>query len=240
MFILDNKRFIMKTNIILNSPDRELFGVVIRQQTKSGFLNLSDLQEAYLRARVLNGWSDKRVDHILSFDDNMERIYFLLKERGILMDVCLTTFIENAKKEGFIRYLKKLNVYQAKGARKNRTTWCDPYIWVLVAMELNPMLYAKVVIYLTDKLIINRIEAGNFYKGLTQAITKFQNVDYVKLAKALNYKVFGRHETGIRNLATKEELKKLYELESKIAFAVDMGYITNFEDCLKAISKTNQ
>lgn len=229
----------MKTNITLNSPDRELFGVIIRQQTKTGFLNLSDLQEAYTQARVKNGWGEKRVDHILSFDDNVERIYFLLKERGILMDVSLDTFIENAKKGGFIKYLKKLNVYQAKGARKNRTTWCDPYIWVLVAMELNPMLYAKVVIYLTDKLIINRIEAGNFYKGLTQAVGRFKDVDYVKLAKALNYKIFGRHETGIRNLATKEELKKLTDLESKIAFAIDMGYIKSFNDCIEAVAKTN-
>jgi hypothetical protein len=91
-----------------------------------------------------------------------------------------------------------------------------------------------------DKLILNRIEAGNFYKGLTQAVGRFKDVDYVKLAKALNYKIFGRHETGIRNLATKEELKKLTDLESKIAFAVDMGYIATFEDCIKTIDKINQ
>jgi hypothetical protein len=49
----------MKTNIIMNSPDRELFGIKIRQETKTNFLNLSDLQEAYTRARIQNGWSDK-------------------------------------------------------------------------------------------------------------------------------------------------------------------------------------
>ena len=33
----------MKTNIIMKSnSDRELFGIVIRQETKTGFLNLSD------------------------------------------------------------------------------------------------------------------------------------------------------------------------------------------------------
>jgi len=57
------------------------------------------------------------------------------------------------------------------------------------------------------------------------------------LAKALNHKIFNRHETGIRNLATKEQLQKLYELESNLAFAIDMGYITRFDDVINAIKK---
>ena len=224
----------MKTNIILNSPDRNLFDVNIRQETKTGFLNLSDLQEAYTRARVLNGWNDKRVDHIISYTENIERIFYLLKERK-LINVSLHTFIENAEKQTFLKYLKQLGVYKTTGARHTKTTWCDPYIWVLIAMELNPLLYARVVMWLGDKLILNRIEAGNFYKGLSKAVAKFENVDYVKLAKALNHKIFGRHEHGIRNLATKEELQKMYELESNVAFACDMGYIKNFDGCVDAI-----
>lgn len=49
----------MKTNVVLNSPDRELFGVKIRQESKTQMLNLSDLQEAYTIARVQNGWNNK-------------------------------------------------------------------------------------------------------------------------------------------------------------------------------------
>lgn len=44
--------------VILNSPDRELFGV-----SKTQMLNLSDLQEAYTIARVQNGWSDKDISN---------------------------------------------------------------------------------------------------------------------------------------------------------------------------------
>ena len=55
----------METNVTLKSKDRELFGVVIRQETKTGFLNLSDLQEAYTRKRIAEGWSEKRIDNIL-------------------------------------------------------------------------------------------------------------------------------------------------------------------------------
>ena len=222
----------------MHSSDRNLFEITIRQETKTGFLNLSDLQEAYTRARVLNGWSDKRVDDIMSSKANIERIYYILKERDLITTE-FSAFIQNVENIGLIKYLKSTGFYKTTGARHTRTTWCDPYIWVLIAMELNPALYAKVVLWLGDKLIINRIEAGNFYKGLTHAISKFKDVDYVKLAKALNYKVFGKHETGIRNLATKEELKKLTELESKIAFAIDMGYIKSFNDCIEAVNKAN-
>lgn len=226
----------MKSNIILNSPSRELFGVNIRQETKTGFLNLSDLQEAYTIARVKNGWGDKRIDHILNYKENSERIYYLLKERD-LINVSLLTFIENIENIGFLKYLKQLEVYKTTGRGENKTTWCDPYIWVLVALELSPVLYAKVVVFLTDKLIINRIEAGNFYKGLSKAITKFNNIDYSKLAKALNYKIFGRHETGIRNLATKEELEKLYQLEMNLAFSIDMGFLKSFGEVIKFLEK---
>lgn len=227
---------IMKTNIIMLSPDRELFGVKIRQETKTGFLNLSDLQEAYTRARIQNNWVDKRTDHILNYNDNICRIYYILHEQQ-LINVSLDTFIENTKRIGFLKYLKELGVYKTSGARHTKSTWCNQYIWVLVAMELNPMLFARIVMWVSDKLILNRIEAGNFYKDLSKAVAKFHNVDYVKLAKALNHKIFGRHENGIRNLATKEELQKLTQLESNLAFAIDMGFVKTFDDVINAIGK---
>lgn len=230
----------MKSNVIMHSPDRELFGIKIRQETKTGFLNLSDLQEAYTVARVLNSWKDKRIDDILSSKANTERIYYILKERN-LINTEFSAFIENCENIGLVKYLKTIGFYKTTGARSTKTTWCDPYIWVLIAMELSPMLYARVVIWLGDKLILNRIEAGNFYKSLSKALGKFkasgQEIDYVKLAKALNHKIFGRHETGIRNLATKEQLQKLYELESNLAFAIDMGFLKKFEDVITTINK---
>jgi len=228
----------MKSNVIMMSPDRELFGIKIRQETKTGFLNLSDLQEAYTVARVLNGWKDKRIDDILSSKANTERIYYILKERD-LINTEFSVFIQSCEKNGLVKYLKEVGFYKTNGARSNKATWCDPYIWVLIAMELSPLLYARVVLWLGDKLILNRIEAGNFYKSLSRALGVFkenrESIDYVKLAKALNYKIFGKHETGIRNLATKEQLQRLYELESNIAFAIEMGFLTTFEQTIQTI-----
>lgn len=227
----------MKTNVVMNSSDRELFNVKIRQETKTGFLNLSDLQEAYTRARVMNGWANRgEIQHILSQKENSERIFYVLKKRN-LINCDFTQFIEMSENQGLIKTLKQFNVYRTSGARASKTTWCNPDIFVLVAIELNPMLYAEVITWISDKLILNRIEAGNFYKGLSKAIAKFNDVDYIKLAKALNWKIFGRHETGIRNLATKEQLEKLYQLESYIAKCCDMGHLKTFNECIIEIEK---
>ena len=217
-----------------SEKDRELFGVVIKQETKTGFMSLTDLQEAYTHARVLNGWRDKRIDHIIKQVENSERIYYLLKEQG-LVNVSIDTFTEMVEKDGLIKVLKRAGVYKTTGRGENKTVMCNPYIWVLVAMELNPQLYAKVVTWLTDKLILNRIEAGNMCKALNSALYKIKNTDFSKIAIELNKKVFGKHEAGIRNTRSKEELEKLYRLEDRLAFAIERGYIKSTEEIIKAI-----
>jgi hypothetical protein len=229
----------MKTNIIMKSDqDRNLFGIVIRQETKTGFLNLSDLQESYTRKRIIEGWPEKRIDHILNYKYSHERIYYLLKEQGIIIPAP-TGFIEEVEKQGIVRTLKKYGVFKTTGARKTKTSWCNPYIFTLISLELNPEFYAKVVFWITDKLIINRIEAGDFCRSLNASIRKF-NPDgnqYMTLAKALNYIVFNKHEAGIRNTGTKEQLKELSSIEEKMAFAIDMGFIHSFDQLVLFLRK---
>lgn len=226
----------MKTNVVLASSDRELFGIKIKQETKTGFLNISDLQEAYTIARLKNGWHDKRISDILMSQSNTERIYYLLEKQQII-NTGFSAFMKTVKEIGLVKALKEVGAYKTSGARENKKTWCNPYIWVLIAMELNPELYATTVLWLGDNLIINRIEAGNFYKELSSAISRFQNPDYVKLAKGLNYVVFGKHETGIRNFATQSELKQMETLEGRLAFAINMGYIKTFDSLIDELRK---
>jgi hypothetical protein len=224
----------MKTNIILESQSRNLFGQIVRQQTKEGMLNLSDLQEAYTIARVKNGWVEKNISRIM--ENDKETLFYLLEKQGII-NIPMCSFIESINNQGFAKYMKTLGVYKTTGARNTKTVWVNPYIWVMVAMELNPIFKAEVIGWLTDSLIINRIEAGNFYKELSRAMSKFKDVNYVQVAKALNYCIFGKHETGLRNLATKEELKELERLESRLAFAIDMDYIKTFDELIIELQK---
>jgi hypothetical protein len=225
----------MKTNIVMKSEkDRELFGVVIKQETKTGFMSLTDLQEAYIHGRVLNGWSDKHLTEVFRDTANVERIYYILYEQGLIKSQ-ISEFMEMVSEKGTIKTLKSIGVYKTTGRGENKTVMCNPYIWVLVAMELNPQLYAKVVTWLTDKLILNRIEAGNFYKTLSSSLTKIQNPDYKNIAISLNIAIFGRHETGIRNTGSKEQLEELTRLEDRISFAIERGYIKNNAEIIKAI-----
>ena len=65
----------------MKSKDRILFDVVIRQDTKDSFLSLSDLNDAYIRAREINGWADRDMNNILMTDFVIERIYYVIIEQ---------------------------------------------------------------------------------------------------------------------------------------------------------------
>ena len=225
----------MKTNITMQSTkDRELFGVVIKQETQTGFMSLTDLQEAYTHARVLNGWRDHQVSDIMKTAQNWERIYYIMYEQ-CMIKTTFSGFMEYAEEHGIVKVLKECGAYKTTGRGDNKRVMCNPYIWTLVAMELNPQLYAKVVTWLTDKLILNRIEAGNFYKTLSSSLSRIESPDYKGIAIELNKRIFGRHETGIRNTASKEELEELTRLEDRIAFAIDRGFIKTTDEIIKAI-----
>ena len=147
--------------------------------------------------------------------------------------------MQNVNNQGITKVLKDNGAWVTKGARQTKTVWVNPYIFVMVAMDLNPLFKANVIEWLTDQLIINRIEAGNFCKALNTSISKFSpdGTQYMTLAKALNHIVFGKHETGIRNTGTKEQLKALANIEEKMAFAIDMDYITSFDMLLAELKK---
>jgi len=228
----------MKTNIIMKSEDRQLFGTVIRQETKTGFLNLSDLQHCFDSIRVQKGWTNKNIQELIGRTENIERIYYILEKQNIIT-LDLSKFIEMVNNKGIATTLKSFGEYKTTGARQTKTTYINPYIWILVALELSPEFYANAVIWLTDKLILNRIEAGNFYSALTNSIRKFNpsTDQYIQLAKALNYIIFGKHEPGIRNTGTKEQLRDLSSLEEKMAFTIDMGYITSLDTLLNELRK---
>ena len=248
-------------NIIMKSKDRILFDVVIRQDTKDSFLSLSDLNEAYIRAREINGWSEKRLNEILQRDSNVERIYYVIREQ-IFNEVDKTTktsFYENDKyaktrfyenypdyssfkkvvdEIGLPKVLKQLHLYRMTGRGENREVMCNPYIWVLVAMEMNPILYAKVVGWITDGLILRRIEASTLNKKLADAIkNNFSNPEYWKINVALNERVYGEHMRGIRNTSKEQGLVSLNGLQEVMAYLINHGIIHNQEELLRKIKE---
>jgi len=225
----------MKSNIILQSTDRDLFGITIRQNTKEQFLSVTDLQRAYEIARWQYGWTERRISDILNYDITKERIYYLLKERD-LIKASLNVFMEMVKSEGITKVLKGLQVYKTTGRGESKQVMTDPYIWMLLAMEMNPMIYANVVVWLTDTLIFDRIEAGNEFKPMNMSIsTIVNNPNYPLYAKEINKKVFGKHISGMRNLASSKELRKIADIEKMIIKAIENKWLKDEQSIVSFI-----
>lgn len=217
----------MKNNVVLKSTDRNLFGITIEQNTKDYFLSVSSLQKAYDVARWQYGWSDRKVADIMQTKEFKERVFYILESKGFIKTNILG-FMDMIEKEGIAKVLKGLGVYKTTGARQTKQTYCDPYIWILLALELNPMIYANVVIWLTDTLVFDRIEAGTEYMPMNSKIKEIiPNPNYQTYAKLINKKVFGKHVAGMRNLASANELRQIADVEKQIITAIDMKWIKN-------------
>lgn len=228
----------MKTNVILKSDDRVLFGHVIKQNTKDGgFLSVSDLQNAYNFARFQNAWSERQIGGIMRGKDFQERCYYILHERGFI-NLQIHAFMEMVEKEGIVNVLKGLKVWKTSGRGENKSTYCDPYIWVLLAMELNPQIYAKVVIWLTDSLIFNRIMAGTEFTPMMRQISAIIPApNYSLISRSINEKVFGYHEKEIRNTASQQALQKLADIEKFITQAIKMNAISSEKQLFSVIER---
>jgi hypothetical protein len=227
----------MKTNVVLSSADRELFGIAIRQNTKDSFLSISDLQVAYEVARWQYGWGERRVDNIMQTNDFKERVYYILENQGIIKTSILG-FMEMVAREGIAKTLKGLGVYKTTGARSTKQTFASPYIWILLALELNPMIYAKVIVWITDTLVFDRIDAGSEYMPMNSKIKEIiQFPNYSEYAKCINRKVFGHHQTAMRNLASAKELRKIADIEKQVIVAIEMGWIDTEKKLLDFLNK---
>lgn len=229
----------MKTNVVMTSTDRELFGVTIRQNTKEKFLSLTDLQSAYEVARWQYGWSDSSIAQLMRSPKLHERVYYILFERNNIK-MSLEGFIVMIEKQGVVNVLKSFNVWKTTGRGEDRMVMVDPYIWTLLAMELNPMIYAKVVMWLTDSLIFDRIDAGTEYLPMNAAIKSIiEDPNYPKFASAINERVFGSHQIGMRNLANAKELRKIADIEKFIINAIKNKWIKTEQEIVDAIKNYN-
>ena len=227
----------MKNNVVLKSTDRNLFGITIEQNTKDYFLSVSSLQKAYDVARWQYGWSDRKVADIMQTKEFKERVFYILESKGFIKTNILG-FMDMIEKEGIAKVLKGLGVYKTTGARQTKQTYCDPYIWILLALELNPMIYANVVIWLTDTLVFDRIEAGTEYMPMNSKIKEIiPNPNYQTYAKLINKKVFGKHVAGMRNLASASELRQIADVEKQIITAIDMKWIKNEKGLIEFLNK---
>ena len=120
---------------------------------------------------------------------------------------------------------------------KQGGTWMHPILFIKFAMWINPRFEYYVIKFVYDQLIEYRHSAGDQYRSLTRELSTLVNVDYARVAKCLNYIVFGHHAPELRQNATQEQLKELANLQEKLAFAINMRYIKSIDELLNEMHR---
>lgn len=221
-------------------------GQQIKQKTINEHFCLTDLAIAYEKVRAKEGWPEKQISKF--FDNKEDVIYIvqLLELQGVLIESNKLLFMETVKSQGLLKALKSIGQYQITGRGANRFTYCNPYVFVAIAQWLNPILRAYVTFWVTDELVLNRIEAGAGFNRLTKAITdkivptlsdNGKKFIYSNFAKLLNVKVFGKHDNELRQIASKDQLSELRDLEVKLSTLVEVGYIKSYAEAKEYLNK---
>lgn len=204
----------MKTNQIMTRP---MGCFSVEQRTKDGMFNATAL---------LKQWNESAGEK---------------KE--------ITKFFDNTNTREFIQALmeeEKLNTQNSaylKSRGKNGGTWMHPILFVKFAMWLNPRFEVQVIKFVYDQMIAYRNEAGDAYKELASAVAlivapNFMKVAMKQIAEGLNWCIFNQHETAIRNQYGEEaKMRKLFELERKVASLIDGGFIHSQQEVMNYLRK---
>lgn len=228
----------MKSNVLLKSSSRELFGENISVMSKDGFVCITDVMEVLSKKRKEDGLEPKRLDHLFSNKGFQEKMSALIKELNV-NNICTVgnPTVQNGVLEiNKLIDLKKYGMAYRKGKGAGQKWFVNPYFFVVVALEMDPQIYAKVILWLTDGFIDNRNMAGDAYVDMSRSVYSIVNdkdnfPEYIKsVAKAVNYIVFGRHEEGIRNYADKNQLMEIIKIENTISGVINGGFIRDYKN----------
>jgi hypothetical protein len=194
------------------------------QRTSDGMFNASELLKQYNKTNK----TDKKLINFIGLAQTKEFIDELQSELNTQSDISY---------DGSIEVLTEIKGRNTKSGRTSDVVWMNPYLFIKFSMWLSPRFELQVIKFVADQLIQFRHEAGDNYNGLTSAVQRFKDINYPQLAKGLNWIVFNIHETGIRNKASQEQLKELVEVQKKLAFACDMGYIKTFDELINEMRR---
>lgn len=184
----------MKTSITIFRPDN---GISVRQDTKTSFFNANDLLEMYNKREK----SSKAIDAYFRNDSTKRYVEALMQQEDL-------NTVNSGELENPIISTKR---------GKNGGTWMHPYLFIDFAMWLSPEFKVKVVKWVYDNLISLRIESGDGFKQVNQALFEVKPnrtpFEYANEAKMINKIVFGSPEKDQRNSATEDQLALLKSLQ---------------------------
>lgn len=199
----------MKTNQIMIRPMGQF---KVEQRTKDAYFNATEL----LRQWNVTTGSIKELKDYMSNKSTKELI---------------ATIVEREN-------LNKDNSPYLSSRGKNGGTWMHPVLFIDYAMWLNASFKYDVIKFVYDQMIEYRNECGEAYKELGQAVGKVVSKDFMpvamsKIAKGINYCVFGNHEPQIRNQhGCEKKMRELFMFERKVADLISEGFLKDFNSIM--------
>lgn len=204
----------MKTNQVLT---RNMGDFKVNQRTSDGMFNATELLKQWNETKG----QQKQMIHFFENNATEEFIDAIVLEENF----------------------KERNSVFIKSRGKNGGTWMHPILFIDFAMWINPKFKVKVLKFVYDELIKYRHDAGDNYKLLVESVARivkkpFLPVAIQNIAKAINFIVFNKHQSGIRNTeASEEALKELSALELKVSELINEGFIKSYDEVLAYLRK---
>lgn len=214
----------MKTSVIMN---RKMGQFDVLQRTSDGYFDANDL---------LYQW---RKSHP-TFKDTFNDFLAQNKVRSFI------TELENELGNNSIPHnwgladllsVTKIKGRNTKHGRTKDQIWCHPYLYIKLAMWINPKFELQVIKFVYDELIKNRHLAGDNYNVLTAALATLPDIDYRQIAMAIQWIVFNKTGKNLRQSATQEQLHEISEIEHSLAFSINMGMINNNQELITLLRK---
>ena len=190
---------------------------LVEQRTKDSMFNATNLLKQWNEA----SGEKKEVKKFFENDNTKEFIDALIKEENL-----------NGQNSAYLK---------SKG--KYGGTWMHPILFVKFAMWLNPRFEVQVIKFVYDQMLKYRNDAGDAYRELGAAVNKivskkFMPVAMCKIAQAINYVVFGKHEHEMRNKQGEESKQyELFNMERQIAMLINDGFIHSYDQVIEYLRK---
>lgn len=198
----------MKTAQIMT---RNLNGLPVRQNHKSGMFNANDLLKIY------NEQNPKAMKRMQDYIDNKATVEYM----NYLATVLEPEVLNHAKKrelEFDLQEPVKLKNIMMTSRGKYGGTWMQQHLFIDFAMWLSLPFKHWAITCVGDKLIKLRDSAGDSFKDVNCALTEMYGEQrqqvYIQEAKMINEFVFEDGKGGQRNGANEDQLDLLNKLQS--------------------------
>jgi len=199
---------------------RKMGSFEILQRTKDGYFDANEL---------LNQWNSR--------DGNTRR-----RKDDFLNSKKTKEFIDTIELDLAHGENSPMAFYEKKGRNtsKGKTKdelWMHPYLFIDFAMWINPKFKLSVIKFVYDELIKQRTLAGDNYKTLSSSLVKLKGYSFQEVAKAIQWIVFNKTGKDLRQIASQIELNEINDIQTKLAFAIDMNYIISYNQLIEELRK---